>query len=336
MRRFSGRRARLGLLGGLVLGIAVAPAVPSAFGHQTDSPGYPEQPDLISLAPLSETNWVGELVTHTATISASEPNRVGVTVTFTVLEGPSQGRTFQATTDSNGSASFTYTIPAAGQPQPSLPNAGADQIQASFFDGKTTIGSNWVGQGWSQAAVGETVPGRPPALVQTPGSTGFTTANPTQELPPGTAIDIGGDRAMSILNFYGRRMTFLGVPDRVPSRFVLINGLRSPGKPIRIKLIGGRFSQCTSKTRKTQVYGATLKKRKPPKPVRRLWGSGKGRYVTTGKYASATLRGTFWLVADYCNGTLIKVRSGKVLVHDLVTNKTILVTGGHAYFAKSP
>ena len=55
---------------------------------------------------------------------------------------------------------------------------------------------------------------------------------------------------MSILNFYGRRMTFLGVPDRVPSRFVLINGLRSPGKPIRIKLVGGLVSDGNSHRRR--------------------------------------------------------------------------------------
>jgi hypothetical protein len=336
MRRLSGMRVRLGLLGALALGVVAAAAVPAASGSRADLPGYPEQPDRISLAPLSQTNWVGELVTHTATIAADEPNRVGTTVTFTVLEGPSQGRTFTAVTDDSGSASFTYTIPAEGQPLPTLPNAGADQIQASFFDGHETIGSNWVGQGWSQAAVGEAVPGRPPALVQTPGSTGFTAANPTQELPPGTTVDISGRRGLSVLNYYGRRMTFLGVADKVPSRFVLINGLRSPGKPIRIKLAGGNFSKCTSKSRTYQVHEAADKKKKPTKPVRRLWGTGKGRYKTTGKYASAEVRGTFWLVADYCNGTLVKVRSGKVIVRDLVTKKTIVVKSGHAYFAKSP
>jgi hypothetical protein len=322
------------MLVALVAAVAATNAA-SAPQHQLDLPGYPEQPDIISLAPLSQTNWVGEQVTHTATITANEPpeHRVGVTVTFTVLEGPSQGRTFTGVTDANGQASFTYTIPVPGQPLPSLPNAGADQIQASFFDGKETIGSNWVGQGWSQGAVGETVPGRPVALVQEPGTTQFVPANPTQALPPGTTLDISGDRAMSVLNFYGRRMTFVGVPDGVLSQFVLINGLRSPGKPIRIKLTGGKFSNCKS-GRSIQSYSASEKKK--AKPVRRLWGSGKGRYVTSGRYASATVRGTFWLVADYCNGTLVKVRSGRVLVRDFAKNKTILVTSGHAYFARSP
>jgi hypothetical protein len=254
-------------------------------------------------------------------------------VTFTVLQGPSEGRTFTATTDDTGSASFTYTIPAPGQALTSLPNAGVDQIQASFFDGSNTIGSNWVGQGWSKAAVGIAVPDRPPALVKTPGSEAFVPANPTQDLPPGTAIDISGRRGLSILNILGRKMTFLGVPDKVPSRFILVNGLRTTGKPIRMRLTGGRFDQCKSKPRKLQVHGAT---KKPIKPVRRLWGSGKGRYDTSGRYASAAVKGTFWLIADYCDGTLIKVREGRVVVRDLVKNKTVVLTSGHAYFAKAP
>jgi hypothetical protein len=332
MTGFSRRTLRLLPLGALTLMAVVATVAPSASGRTSDLPGYPEQPDIISLAPLSQTNWVGELVTHTATIASSVPNRAGVTVTFTVLQGPSEGRTFTGVTDSGGSASFTYTIPAEGQPLPTLPNAGADQIQASFFDGHQTIGSNWVGQGWSQAAVGETVPGRSPALVQTPESTGFTAANPTQDLPPGTTVDVSGTRGISVLNYVGRRMTFLGVSDGVLSRFVLINGLRTPGKPINIRLTGGQFGKCTSKHRYFQAHGA---QKKPKKPVRRLWGTGKGKYVTKGRYASATVKGTFWMVADYCDGTLVRVRSGVVSVKNFVTGKTVVIKSGQSYFAKS-
>ena len=332
LRHFSRRRFRAAVLGAFVAAICVAAAVPAASGRSTDLPGYPERPDLISLEPLSQTNWVGEEVTHTATITANVPDqyRFGVTVTFTVLQGPSEGRTFTAVTDSNGQASFTYTIPAQGQPLTTLPNAGADQIQASFFNGREIIGSNWVGQGWSQAAFGQTVPDRPPALIQLPGSTAFVPANPTQDLPPGSTLDITGDRGISIFNYANRRMTFLGVPDGVLSRFVLVNGLRRPGLPIRIKLTGGNFRKCT--TSNSRSFQSLAKKKK--KPVRRLWGTGKGRYETTGRYASATVVGTFWLVADYCDGTLVTVRDGRVIVRDLVKKKTVVVTAGHSYFAE--
>ena len=343
LTRFSGKRlpqSVVGVIGVVVFGIVVAVAVPSAFGKKADLPGVPERPDLISLTPVSQTNWVGEEVTHTATISANEPaeHRVGVTVTFTVLQGPSEGRTFTAVTDSNGAASFTYTIPAPNQPLATLPNAGADQIQASFFDGSDIIGSNWAGQGWSKAAFGLAVPDRPPALIKEPGATSFSAANPTQDLPPGTTVDISGDRGLSIINYAGRKMTFLGVPDRVASRFTLINGLRSPGKPIRIKLAGGRFNACTPNARSPQVHSrsAQADKKKPGKPVRRLWASGKGRYITSGKYASAEVRGTFWLVSDYCDGTLVKVRSGTVIVTNLATKQKTVIKSGHAVFIKKP
>jgi hypothetical protein len=332
--RGTGTMLRLCTMLAVAVAAVVVVAVPSASSRSQDLPGYPEQPDLITLSPLSETNWVGEQVTHTATITANEPpeHRFDVVVTFTVLEGPSTGRTFTAVTDNTGSASFTYTVPAQGQTLTTLPNAGADQIQASFFDGHDTIGSNWVGQGWSQAAVGESVPGRPPALVQAPGQTTFAPANSVQELPPGTTVDITGRRAISVLNYVGRKMTFLGVPDQVPSRFILVNGLRTPGKVINIKLTGGNFATCG--TRKGRSLYSLEKK--PTKPVRRLWGSGKGKYTTKGKYASATVRGTFWDVADYCNGTLVEVRSGTVEVKDLVSNKLIVVRAGQSYFAKAP
>src|SRR5262245_49606332 len=65
LRHFSRRWFRPAVLGALVAAICVFAAVPSASGRGTDLPGYPERPDLITLEPLSQTNWVGEEVTHT-------------------------------------------------------------------------------------------------------------------------------------------------------------------------------------------------------------------------------------------------------------------------------
>ena len=49
----------------------------------------------------------------------------------------------------------------------------------------------------------------------------------------------------------------------------------------------------------------------------RLWGNGKGRFRTNGKYSSATVRGTIWLTTDRCDGTLTTVKRGTVSVRDL-------------------
>ncbi len=73
---------------------------------------------------------------------------------------------------------------------------------------------------------------------------------------------------------------------------------------------------------------------KKPK-TRRLWGSGKGNFRTTGKYSAATIRGTTWLVQDSsCDGTLTRVKDGVVSVLDNVKHKTFLVKAPHKYIAK--
>ena len=67
----------------------------------------------------------------------------------------------------------------------------------------------------------------------------------------------------------------------------------------------------------------------------KLWGNGKGKFRTTGKYSSATVRGTIWLVEDRCDGTLTKVRRGVVSVRDIKRKKTVKVKAGHSYLARA-
>ena len=72
---------------------------------------------------------------------------------------------------------------------------------------------------------------------------------------------------------------------------------------------------------------------KKPK-TRKLWGSGKGAFRTSGKYSAATVRGTKWLVTDSCSGTRTTVSSGVVSVRDNVRHKTIIVRAHHTYLAR--
>lgn len=57
-------------------------------------------------------------------------------------------------------------------------------------------------------------------------------------------------------------------------------------------------------------------KRRSRKRVRRLWGDGKGRYRTRGRYSAASVRGTKWLTEDRCDGTVTRVERGVVVVED--------------------
>ncbi len=69
--------------------------------------------------------------------------------------------------------------------------------------------------------------------------------------------------------------------------------------------------------------------------TRQLWGSdNKGRFVTRGRSAVATVRGTSWFTRDTCAGTLVRVTSGSVAVRDLVLRRTVIVRAGRSYLAR--
>ena len=83
----------------------------------------------------------------------------------------------------------------------------------------------------------------------------------------------------------------------------------------------------------TAVAAATKKSKKV---VARLWGSGKGRFRTTGRRSSATVRGTTWLTEERCDGTLTRVTRGVVSVRDKGTGATVIVRAGRSYLARAP
>ena len=74
-------------------------------------------------------------------------------------------------------------------------------------------------------------------------------------------------------------------------------------KPIIVlRLVGGNFRQ----VRHGQSHRPPSAQAKKT-PVRRLWGKGKGRFRTRGRYSSGTVRGTNWITTDYCDGTDTRV-----------------------------
>ncbi len=105
------------------------------------------------------------------------------------------------------------------------------------------------------------------------------------------------------------------------------------GKPIVVlRLVGGKFkAKCGTATRTTAGLSAEAKKT----PVRRLWGKGKGRFRTRGRYASGTVRGTNWVTTDLCDGTDTRVVAGVVRVYDLVLKKWVVLQAGQSYFANA-
>jgi hypothetical protein len=174
------------------------------------------------------------------------------------------------------------------------------------------------------------VPGKPEAQVKLPGSNTFIPLDQAQDLPKGTTISVTGNAEIQMQDPTGKEMVFYGVNDGVPSQFIFQGTV---GGVVQLQLTGGNLSKFGRK-----VSTVSTSSKKPKKPARRLWGSGKGKFTTKGKYASATVRGTNWLVADYSDHTQVTVKKGLVAVKNFATGKTVLVQAGHTVVitAKKP
>jgi len=162
--------------------------------------------------------------------------------------------------------------------------------------------------------------------VKLPGSNTYVPLSEAKDLPNGTTVSLGGKAQIQLDDTSGNHMIFYGQSDGVPSQFIFQG---TKGGVVQLQLTGGGSS--SSHSYSLNRPGA---KTKPKKPTRRLWGSGKGKFTTKGKYASATVRGTNWLIADYADHTLVTVRRGLVAVQNFVTKKTVLVPAGHSVIVR--
>ncbi len=144
---------------------------------------------------------------------------------------------------------------------------------------------------------------------------------PGQNIPPGTIVDVSNGRGVTLADPKGQKSVFYGQKDGVPSVFVYAGVV---GGFVELRLTGGNFKALNA--RRLQSASAE-------KPVRRLWGKGKGKFRTKGRYASAAIRGTWWLTADYRTRTLVQVKEGTVTVRDIPKKKTVIVKAGKSYSA---
>jgi Ca2+-binding RTX toxin-like protein len=164
--------------------------------------------------------------------------------------------------------------------------------------------------------------------VRHPGTNGFVPLDPTQPVPVGSVLDAkhgtlsltatrDASGATQSADFTGGRFEVRQVPGRVLTT--------------ELRMRAGNFSVCGTASSSRAAAHAAADKRK--RTVRKLWGSGHGRFKTRGRNSAATVRGTIWTVIDRCDGTLTKVTRGVVLVHDFTRGRTKVVRAGQSYFA---
>jgi len=118
-----------------------------------------------------------------------------------------------------------------------------------------------------------------------------------------------------------------------------VTAARGGGRTERIEFYEGRFvvsQPAAGAGVPTLKLTAPLRcTKRSKKGERHLWGSGTGTFRTRGLYAAATVRGTTWLTQDRCGVTVVRVREGIVDVADLVRRRTVVVSAGRQYVAKS-
>jgi hypothetical protein len=161
--------------------------------------------------------------------------------------------------------------------------------------------------------------------VKLPGAKGYVPLTTLSSVPVGSTLDTrkGTVRLNSAVKGGG-----VQTGDFYDGQFVVKQA--TSVDTTDLVLSGGSFKSCP-RARRAGATAAAKRNR----TVRRLWGNAKGRFRTSGKYSAATVRGTVWLVADRCDGTLTQVKSGVVSVRDKRRRKTVLVKARRSYLARA-
>jgi uncharacterized delta-60 repeat protein len=158
-----------------------------------------------------------------------------------------------------------------------------------------------------------------------PGASSFKTLTPNEPLPLGTEFDTRKGHVAIIADDNGKPETV-----ELWNWFFRSAQVAGSAPVFTATLTRGSFKSCR-KSKKKKATTAASKKR-----VRRLFGSGKGRFRTKGRYSAATVRGTRWSVEDRCDGTVTRVTSGTVSVRDPRRKTTRAIRRGRTYLVKAP
>jgi uncharacterized delta-60 repeat protein len=169
--------------------------------------------------------------------------------------------------------------------------------------------------------------------VRRPGETKYSVLKPGEQIPEGTFVDARKGRvsitvARDNSGATDTSLFYLG-------RF-RISQTDNSAPYTTLSMFGGSFRGCGSANPKLRAPIADAAASRKKRVVRRLWGDGKGRFRTKGRYASATVRGTKWQTIDRCDGVKLQVVRGVVDFRDLLrATKARRVRSGRTDFVPS-
>lgn len=163
--------------------------------------------------------------------------------------------------------------------------------------------------------------------VKTPGSNQFVLLAAGQQIPIGSIVDV----RKGTVDLTTTADTTTTQTARFYAGIFKLTQPKSKKPVTELQLFGSNFKKACGSPRGRRASASATKK----KVVRQLWGAGKGKFRTKGKYGSAAIRGTQWLTQDRCDGTLVRVTDGTVTVRDFAKRKNVTVSAPNSYLAKA-
>jgi hypothetical protein len=264
--------------------------------------------------------WLGGFASQSdaATVSAVFRGATGAELGRTVIGGGTPAERGGLT--SLRPSSTTAPVPAGTRTIQAV--LTAIRMQGSYNDGYIDNVSLTLGAGTPPPVAGVSVNVAPVSgvvRVRLRGTNRFVSLARLRNVPVGSELDVTRGR-VRLVSAAGNRRTQTGIFYQGRAVVRQPRG-RTPTTTLQVSgpLVCPRRSAAAAK---------------PPR-VRRLWGNAKGRFRTQGRFAAAVVRGTIWLTEDRCDGTLIRVRQGRVDVRDNVRNRTIRLRAGQSYLARA-
>jgi dipeptidyl aminopeptidase/acylaminoacyl peptidase len=247
----------------------------------------------------------------------------GGSIAYETLEGGDREIYTRGAGPGGTPANVTNTAPAAAEEQPDWGFGGPPAPPPPAGGGAgggpgtpTGIGDPTLGVDVIVEPVsGAVLVGAPGALVK---------LTSPRRIPVGSLVDArrGKVRVISATGRPGERQsgTFSG------GLFQVTQSKKPSAKGLtNLILKGSSFRGCAGKG----ARGASTR------TIRRLQASAKGRFRVSARNSSATVGATVWQTEDRCDGTLTKVRRGRVALRDIRRGRSIQLRAGQSYLARS-